>query len=883
MANFITGRCPNCYARIDYSSEDTVVLCNCCDSHIEVAQLKASDGSAKPAARANAVNLAQQIDSSEAGMAYISSFFETYDWKYYNVDCDLFIPEITEMVDKNKIKHAANPVSWELELVSIAVPVGKKIEHLKTLAANMAAKYNGVDDTNLYDDFDLYCEIIKEVENQKEYILKTFEVDVKFAEQFGASTDKLAELNGRVEELKALIDVLVVPEKFSDIPEVLEAIKEKEAEIVHQFEEQGIQVEDIYNEACGLYNRAEDINRALSLFDQIRGYKEANSFIDKINKYFLYNAKFVIMLGKNYVYLDEKSNEPLDLKKLKKGQDKQPKIPTFALYIVEDGKPSVVPVVEKITDFITVYGENFFYIKNAKELCVYNLNTKATHVLNNCGDGGYADKSTFYFNATKTRLYLKRILALQNQGCFGKKKDAEANVEIKNGNNYEILELDLMNAKCEVILPGVVDILDFHENTFFYLKSKAISQDKNGNPLTQTEFLLYDTERHVSDNILGDECEVHDVVNGNIVYSVYKPTELNRDLYTINLVTREKCLVEDNVYTYFSSIDGRLFYTIGNVAYRPLFSNNVVGTDRQEIMQNVEHVVAIKSGWMYVIKGYGRNNVLMKISSDGKQKVYICTGFKELVKFTNGHLYYINYDNQLRVVRNDGYDDRKIADNLANGSGNNLNEIIIENNYIFYVRNEKIGSQEIQYVEGQQQDNKAKLPQGCANFGKKNVEQTPNQPQTVTVKKDKFAKSIYRMDLDGHNVKKLAFNVDSMQNYDENVIYFCASEELSFSVTTTQAVKKNESTTTAQIKKFDVTRYYSLNKHNGRIDVVLSLGLPDNQKPTATGCGKKASGPSVEYVELPNRPVYKHEAKVKAGSALTVSSSKQNNKGCGKK
>ncbi len=71
-----------------------------------------------------------------------------------------------------------------------------------------------------------------------------------------------------------------------------------------------------------------------------------------------------------------------------------------------------------------------------------------------------------------------------------------------------------------------------------------------------------------------------------------------------------------------------------------------------------------------------------------------------------------------------------------------------------------------------------------------------------------YANSLYRMDLDRHNIKKLAFNLNEMKNFDEDMLYFYKNETLTFK--SKIPVDKNHTETI--IKEYDVVRYIAFNK-----------------------------------------------------------------------
>jgi hypothetical protein len=87
------------------------------------------------------------------------------------------------------------------------------------------------------------------------------------------------------------------------------------------------------------------------------------------------------------------------------------------------------------------------------------------------------------------------------------------------------------------------------------------------------------------------------------------------------------------------------------------------------------------------------------------------------------------------------------------------------------------------------------------------------------------AYSLYKMDNDGHNVRKLVFNVDSVSAYDKNKLYFVKSEYLRYRVIT--PLKKGK--TKERYETFYVTRYFEFDKATEKHELVLTLGLPEEK------------------------------------------------------
>jgi hypothetical protein len=224
-------------------------------------------------------------------------------------------------------------------------------------------------------------------------------------------------------------------------------------------------------------------------------------------------------------------------------------------------------------------------------------------------------------------------------------------------------------------------------------------------------------------------------------------------------------------------------------------------------MTKIENIVEVRAGWMYAIRGSSRNALLYKISLDGKQKILICSQFKRRIRITDSYIYYVDASDSLRVVRGDGKENLLIAEDI------DAKNVVIDNAHIYYLRNEAVASRSV-------------------------------------------SRSLYCMDIDGHNVRKLLFNVVSMRNYDEETLYVEKADRICYRIFYPAAQKKNEHEET---RIFNITRFYKFNKITGELDNILTLDLPHPKKYESRGClGKKRDMEPI-FTEIPIKPEYERK------------------------
>lgn len=833
MADMLTKHCPHCGYTITYSTSEKTVCCPCCDKYVKIDELRASldtvasSDSSATAAQVSGAFVASVIESSENGLAYIENFFDNYSWDEYIQTTQIKIDSIQEMVEKQKVKNAANPSTWYLEFKSISVPVLKKIEGLAKLEQGLVEKYNSVDNTEIYSKFDALNRNANKLKEEKEHIIKILENDIKFAKKFQGDNKTIGQMEFELLSLVQKFELIKTYKEIDDVPAIQAIKSSSEMQIINDLSLKGVDAEGTYQRAINAYKSIEDKSVALRDFSLVKGYKDSEEYIKRINKLFTYNGDLFILGDRSYVTGEDKQEEVPVAKAgcLKKGKQAAPtqsldlnKGKTFALYGIQNQMPLKDPSIKGITGVLAVYASCVYYVKDNKSIHVYNMASREDREIDKGDSKCYCDTAgnvTFWTSRDGSKIYLKKILPVSfaKQGCLSSKKNP-----VNNKNNYSLIVIQLGNNIVEQVIPQLVDI-EFVSKDDHVFYTEVVNKDAD-----YEDFKVYNINTRENKKVLEYGCHIYAVKDENVIYGELNTNTLNEDLYVYNLKNDQNILLEKNVRDYKYINEGKIYYTIGNDENKSLFSINIDGTERTEIMRNAEEIYAIDNGWMYV-KKFGRRWVydadsdriirdstffLIKISLDGRKRINITDDFYRFVKLENGHIYYLDEQNDLHIVRSDGKMDSLIAENV--------NNIIIEKNYIFFTRQE-----------------------------------------IVNDKVDDEGISFYRTDLDGSNLVKIAFNIRSIKNYDNESIYYIKDEEVTLKYRSTDKKSGEDS---KNIVRHKVTRYYKYNKETGESVIEITLGMPDN-KALKSGCLKKDLGDS--YQVIPTRYKYERFDKVKAG------------------
>ncbi len=866
-ARQLEGFCPRCARSLYYTEENPSVFCPCCEVWVTPTP-GGRERRAESFDSPRAETVMMGFDNPESAIVYLENYFENYDWSEYVKTTEIVPYAISSIVEKNKIKNGASASSWLLAFKGTAYPLAKKIEGLSALEAEMAEKYNPVDNTEALEVFDSYKKIVNLLVDKKDALIKQLESDIKYAEKFELPAEELEKLRGECEYVKNGLNALEKVESVNELAAYKEAKAANDRAKASEFASRGIDAAAIYSEAVSKYESEYGSKlEALMLFESIRGYSDSAEYISKINGSFNFYNEFLTYMDKQYIFKSERFS-PLNLKDLvgsdkgeapekkakgkgcaslfkKPAAEEDPAAPIAApaeeeeeesakiclsLYLVTDGIPEEKPIVEGINEIIGFYSGRMYFFKEREGVAYYDFISGQSVVL----DNGRADDypKGVYMNVDKNGFYFKKCLPTstfsvsKKSGCLKKNKTEE----IINDNNYSIIYIDMKTNAVKTLVPECVDIADRYGNSVFYISAKVDAPEEKGGCLSffknlfkkpeqvehhvETSLMLCDVATGECKKILDEACEIHNVVNGKIIYSVWSPNQYNTDLHVYNIATEEDILIEENVYNYFYTLKDHIYYTVGGTGSYPLIRNNFEGTDRSEVMKNVKGIIGERGNWLYVQKGNDYYNyALEKVSADGKERVFICSHFKSFVKFTENYIYYFDAFGALRCVRTDGKDEKLII-------GDQNKETVVNDNAIYYLRRELVAD-------------------------------------------NRYANSLYTVDTDGIGVRKLVFDIDKILHIDEKTLYYSRAVSTRFKISVPLGKDKYD----VKYDIFNLKEYYAYDKKSGESRLVLTLGLPHGQASFKSGCLKKNVEADVIYEKAPLVRTYKRKGLAQAGAA----------------
>ncbi len=837
----ISKSCPNCGSAISFDERAMHATCGSCDTSFKVTELMNPGASAADNAVADMAAMFASFESPESGLVYLESVFANIDWDAYSKYPTVIIDKVQQMIEKNNIKAGAVATTWYLDFLSLATPLAKKFEGLSKVAAEMGEKFNPKDNTTILADFDNYKAIIKHLILNKEKFTRRLESDIAFATKLGLDAAKLAEMQEKAAAIKSAYAGIPANEEaaedleFRAIPGVAAALAKADEKLEAEYSKKGIDAKAAYKDAVQYYNSTNpNKNGALAIFESIIDYKDSADYVEKINKYFDFNGEYFNFLGKSFVFkvaqteTAEEGAEGVnpkakDKKSAKKGcggkkkaaeEEEEYQGPTLELYEVVDKLPSEKPVIEKITKILTVYANKLFYIKNGKTIAAYDFGALNETEICTSKKNDIKLDSRFY-NSIGSKMYLVKDMKEAKIGCFAsfinkiksffKKKHKAPKVK----NTIALMEINLANNTSLDIIDAAMAIKGIEDDYIFYSVAEDFDDDDLFNKIALRSYNTHNGDKKI---VLEDTHDIHEVVDGKVVYTINTPNVWNMQLRVHDIEKQTDVVIEDNIYDYKGVRGDRIFYVVGNAAYLPLYSNSFAGDDRIEVMANVENILGVVNNWIYVEKysEYYDTNVIIKVSLDGKERITLCQNYKSTVKITDAFFYYLDKDSNLCVVQGNGNGYCKIAEGI------NKDNIIIDNkrNKIYYLRYETVG------------------------YKRKNY-------------------SLYAMDIEGHGVKKIVFDVTAMKDYDKDTLYIKRNEHCAFVLKKPGEIKKKKKGESEgpEIAVLDLVRFYKFDKATCETELMLTIGMPDAKYQVKAGCGK-TSDEKTQFIQLPRVPDY---------------------------
>ena len=594
--------CPTCGSRLKYKPGDQSVTCPFCDN---VYYASHPEHNNEPSSEGSTSHKIEGMQTPSSVLAYVEQYFDNYDWDAFAHDEDLSIDSIDRMLDKIKKVSADDYKTWVSAFLAVVVPLNKKIESRTQMFNDAMIEYKK-DNADAYSMYESYKRITR-------YIILHFKDRVElankylnYAVKYGVPEQTKNELLGRIAnpEVIEILKKTIFP-SINEVPIIVEYNRQQEELLKQELLKEGITADSKYAEAIEFYNK-KDYKSALPAFYSLRGYKESNDYIKRINRY-AFSENTALITDDRVFFSSE----------IKKDGSRV----HYALHAVEDGKVNDAVIADDLAKIICNYGGTIVYFTNGNGLKTLELATgKITNVA-----GKYLN-NIYYPMLNLGMVYL----VAKNE------KD----------NTFTLVRLNINSLKFKKLFVFNVQSIQCFGNHIIY---KNKQDDK-------TTTFGYDVLIDESFEISTKNIEVVGVNDNRYYFTSINPNNNNKKLYFIDKKEGAKeTLLEDNIAGFVNIIDNRVYYfTESNTGYYYLISNDLDGNDRTELSSNVRNLLFKQGDWLYCVRGYGYNTVLGRMRLDGSDYKNIASQIDSFVKIDNGFIYYLDDRSDFYYVRMDG-------------------------------------------------------------------------------------------------------------------------------------------------------------------------------------------------------------------------------------
>lgn len=299
----------------------------------------------------------------------------------------------------------------------------------------------------------------------------------------------------------------------------------------------------------------------------------------------------------------------------------------------------------------------------------------------------------------------------------------------KDGQGDELVELRLATGEAQPLLYGVQSVLYEAAGKLTYTAYEPTSGAEPG-----LFSYVIDVETRAITKVGSPMIKVEGYVKNHIVFTQPAPNEYNRSLCIRALKPESKTyLLEKNILSFCSIVSDKLFFYIGSASNKTLISMSYTGSGRREFPLYVNDVLFEQGGWLYSIRRVLFNSVLCKSRMDGSEFSIIAGDITTYIGIKNGYLYYLDDQSSLIKVRMDG---------------SNLQVLCKEVETVLSTQEDRIV---FLSVDG-------RIGDGSGGM--------------------RVVKSIYAVEFSGKGKLKLAYDVDNAMRYDDNTVYYTATEYL---------------------------------------------------------------------------------------------------------
>lgn len=724
-------------------------------------------------------DFAKEIKTSKQADLFEDEIFNNYDWDNFALDLDNFsIPVCDKLAQRLRILNHDEIGSWTFSFNTLLLPVSNKLIHIQALGKKIVKdlSVNGFLNMRDYDNYIL----------SNKYILSKEEEIVETLNSYISTISSKFSQPALVKQMRANVESLIEQFNFLSEYNSLSILTDMAlSQDSDAFAEQGIDADAAYIESKRLLAEGK-VKQGIALLEKIVGYRDAKELISQYST--IYTFHNALEIG-GQTYLRKKISDS-----------------RYYIYKLDENKiPCANPLISNLNELIGSYAEYLYYISSENELACYNLYKQQFEEMPKTYKN--FDIAKMLFSPDKSAIYIP---------CSDKTSDYIIELNFRNNTITPITStaktLCCVNDKYVVYSAmNQIEIPTKKKKAKEYetIESLYIYDIKNNNSIqldnnkyTQPIKLIDDTlvcasigeenfdiaicKFRVSSKFYEIEQNVCALANDKKIEKFEQATgkkyvfyKIGRaDLYTIVAADISSMLVSENDFIVgdapeFNKIEiakyvnqtfldnDEIYYTTDFPRANSLKYRKISNSVDKVIADNVLKIVGTSCNYVYFIN---TNYDLCRIYKNGTGLKLIFNNIHEVLNISNSKLYFDAVDDSKITID----DIQQELETIDTDTQNELIEEIIPpaEEIITPTIDDIANEQTAPPVEQKKKEKKPKKEKKKKE--KKVVAETA--PVVVTVKKDSDIQdfmikssningTFYCMDLDGNNLRKIAYNI----------------------------------------------------------------------------------------------------------------------------